>query len=49
MEAGYSHFSDGLAHRYVPRVTQKAIRRSAVERLLDQLFGDAATTRMSEA
>jgi predicted transcriptional regulator len=33
-----SHTAEGKAHRYFPRVAQKAARRSALTRLVDKLF-----------
>jgi BlaI family transcriptional regulator, penicillinase repressor len=33
-----SHRTEGKAHRYYPRVAQKAARRSAITRMVDKLF-----------
>ena len=33
-----THTAEGKAHRYVPRVAQRAARRSAVSRIVDKLF-----------
>ena len=33
-----THTTEGKAHRYVPRVAQRAARRSAVSRIVDKLF-----------
>jgi BlaI family transcriptional regulator, penicillinase repressor len=33
-----SHTAEGKAHRYVPRVAQRAARRSALSRIVDKLF-----------
>src|SRR5437867_12349636 len=33
-----SHETEGKAHRYFPRVAQRAARRSALTRLVDKLF-----------
>jgi BlaI family transcriptional regulator, penicillinase repressor len=33
-----SHESEGRAHRYIPRLQQRTVRRSALSRLLDVLF-----------
>ena len=35
---GVSHEEEGRAHRYFPRVQQKAARRSALSRLMNTLF-----------
>ena len=36
-----AHVVTGQAHRYVPLVPQKTVRRSAIDRLLGQLFAGA--------
>jgi len=32
------HTTEGKAHRYVPRVARRAMRRSALSRMVDKLF-----------
>lgn len=34
-----SHEEEGRAHRYAPRVAQRAAQRSAVARMVDKFFG----------
>lgn len=36
------HESEGKAHRYYPRVAQRAARQRAITRLIERLFGGSA-------
>jgi BlaI family penicillinase repressor len=37
-----SHSAEGKAHRYFPRVAQRAARRSALTKIVDKLFHGSA-------
>ncbi|HTR78825.1 MAG TPA: BlaI/MecI/CopY family transcriptional regulator [Gemmatimonadaceae bacterium] len=48
-EKGYvRHVTEGRAHRFIPRIRQEAVHRTAVSRLVETVFGGSSELALTQ-